>query len=96
MTEDEKYVRAHIDTPWPIFDQWPSVFIEWTAADYKQAAKVLRTRQAQIRDVEEEIALMEFVSSVQDADNDIEAAKRILAARQAALADLKRGLRVAE
>lgn len=50
-------------------------------------------REEQIRQVEEEIALMEFIVQAQDEFNDIVAAKRILAREQAALAELKKGMR---
>ena len=56
----------------------------------KQAS--MTEREEQIRLVEEEIALaMEIVSDVKDEYED--AARRILAREQAALAELKRGMK---
>lgn len=74
---------------WPLSPQLYGSEIEAWAA----AAEYARRRLAKIKEVEAEIVLMNYIATVQDDDNDAEAAKRILAREQELLISLKKGVR---
>ena len=105
MNADEQYVREHWQhityrEPFVLFGSLSGdgMYDDKTCIGWMAAAEFTRAHKAKVADVEEEIALIESWLPAIMGTSDMTGAtwRRILVARQAALAELRRGMVVKE